>query len=216
MATVFFSVGMSLDGFIAPEGMDLAHADDPQFNDWLAQWMELQKWVFEQRFFRESLKLGEGGETGRDNQLMEETFGRTGVSIMGKRMFDSGERFWPEEAPFHTPVFVLTHQVRDPWKRPGGTTFYFVNEGIESALQQAREAAGDKDIRIAGGAHAILQYLNAGLVDEFSIALAPVFFGSGVRLFEGIDRRVVTVEIASIVQSAMVTHLNYRVRKQRP
>jgi dihydrofolate reductase len=126
--------------------------------------------------------LGKGGETGRDNQLMEETFARTGVSVMGKRMFDSGERFWPEEAPFHTPVFVLTHQVRSPWERPGGTTFYFVNQGIESTLNQAREAAGDKDIRIAGGAHAILQYLNAGLVDEFSIALAPVFFGSGVRV----------------------------------
>jgi dihydrofolate reductase len=214
MGKVFFSVGLSLDGFIAPEGMDLAHADDPQFNDWLAQWMDLQKWVFEQRFFRENLKLGEGGQTGRDNQILEETFGRTGVSIMGKRMFDGGERFWPEEAPFHTPVFVLTHQVRSPWERPGGTTFYFVNDGIESALQQAREAAGDKDIRIAGGAHAILQYLNAGLVDEFSIAIAPVFFESGVRLFEGIDRRKVVVEIASVVQSPMVTHLNCRVRTQ--
>ena len=98
---------------------------------------------------------------------------------MGKRMFDGGERFWPEEAPFHTPVFVLTKQVRSPWERPGGTTFHFVNDGIESALRQAREVAGGRDIRIAGGANAILQYLNAGLVDEFSIALAPVFFGAG-------------------------------------
>jgi dihydrofolate reductase len=214
MGKVFFSVGMSLDGFIAPEGMDLEHADDPEFNDWLAQWMELQKWVFEQRFFRENLKLGEGGETGRDNQILEETFGRTGVSIMGKRMFDGGERFWPEEAPFHTPVFVLTHQMRSPWVRPGGTTFYFVHDGIKSALQQAREAAGGKDIRIAGGAHAILQYLNAGLVDEFSVSLAPVLFGAGVRLFDGIERCNIAVEIASVVSSPTITHLNYRVRKQ--
>jgi dihydrofolate reductase len=213
MGKVFFSVGMSLDGFMAPEGMDLAHADDPNYNDWLSQWMELQKWVSQQRFFRENLQLGEGGETGQDNRILEETFNRTGVNIMGKRMFEGGERFWPEEAPFHTPVFVLTHQVRSPWERPGGTTFHFVNDGIESALRQAREVAGGKDIRIAGGAHAIVQYLNAGLVDEFSIALAPVFFGEGVRLFDGIDRRKVSPEIVEAIHSPLVTHLRYAVTK---
>jgi dihydrofolate reductase len=211
MGKVFFSVGMSLDGFMAPEGMDLAHADDPNYKDWLSQWMELQKWVSQQRFFRENLQLGEGGETGQDNRILEETFNRTGVNIMGKRMFEGGERFWPEEAPFHTPVFVLTHQVRSPWERPGGTTFHFVNDGIESALRQAREVAGGKDIRIAGGAHAIVQYLNAGLVDEFAIALAPVFFGEGVRLFDGIDRRKVSPEIVEAIHSPLVTHLRYAV-----
>jgi dihydrofolate reductase len=213
MGKVFFSVGMSLDGFMAPEGMDLAHADDPNYKDWLSQWMELQKWVSQQRFFRENLQLGEGGETGQDNRILEETFNRTGVNIMGKRMFEGGERFWPEEAPFHTPVFVLTHQVRSPWERPGGTTFHFVNDGIESALRQAREVAGGKDIRIAGGAHAIVQYLNAGLVDEFAIALAPVFFGEGVRLFDGIDRRKVSPEIVEAIHSPLVTHLRYAVTK---
>jgi dihydrofolate reductase len=212
MGKVFFSVGMSLDGFMAPEGMDLAHADDPNYKDWLSKWMELQKWVSQQRFFRENLQLGEGGETGQDNRILEETFNRTGVSIMGKRMFEGGERFWPEEAPFHTPVFVLTHQVRSPWERPGGTTFHFVNDGIERALRQAREVAGGKDIRIAGGAHAIVQYLNAGLVDEFSIALAPIFFGEGVRLFEGIDRRKVSPEIVEAIHSPLVTHLRYAVK----
>lgn len=212
MSKVFFSVGMSLDGFMAPEGMDLAHADDPNYKDWLSQWMELQKWVSQQRFFRENLQLGDGGETGQDNRILEETFNRTGVNIMGKRMFEGGERFWPEEAPFHTPVFVLTHQVRSPWERPGGTTFHFVNDGIESALRQAREVAGGKDIRIAGGAHAIVQYLNAGLVDEFSIALAPVFFGEGVRLFDGIDRRKVSPEIVEAIHSPLVTHLRYAVK----
>ncbi len=203
MGKVFFSVAMTLDGFIAPEG-----------KDWMSQWMELQKWVFQQRFFRENLKLGEGGETGQDNQILEQTFNRTGVSIMGKRMFDGGERYWPEEAPFHTPVFVLTKQVRSPWERPGGTTFHFVNDGIESALEQAQEVAGDKDIRIAGGANVIQQYLNAGLVDEFSIALAPVFFGEGIRLFDGIDRRKVTVEIMEAIHSPLVTHLRYAVTKR--
>ena len=213
MGKVFFSVGMSLDGFMAPEGMDLAHADDPNYKDWLSLWMELQKWVSQQRFFRENLQLGEGGETGQDNRILEETFNRTGVNIMGKRMFEGGERFWPEEAPFHTPVFVLTHQVRSPWERPGGTTFHFVNDGIESALRQAREVAGGKDIRIAGGAHAIVQYLNAGLVDEFSIALVPVFFGKGIRLFDGIDRRKVAPEIVEAIDSPLVTHLRYAVTK---
>jgi dihydrofolate reductase len=214
MSKVFFSVGMSLDGFIAPEGMDMAHANEPSYNDWLSQWMELQKWVFQQQFFRQNLKLGEGGETGQENSLLEATFNRTGASIMGKRMFDGGEHFWPEEAPFHTGVFVLTKQVRSPWERPGGTTFHFVNDGIESALSQAREAAGGKDIRIAGGANVILQFLNAGMVDEFDIALAPVVFGSGVRLFDGIDRRKITLEVVETIHSPFVTHLRYNVHRK--
>jgi dihydrofolate reductase len=214
MTKVFFSVGMSLDGFMAPEGMDMEHAADPSYNDWLSQWGELQKWTEQQRFFRQNLGLGEGGETGEDNRILEETFNRTGVSIMGKRMFEGGEMYWPEEAPFHTPVFVLTHQVREPWERPGGTTFYFVNDGVESALRRAREVAGGRDIRIAGGADVIQQYLNAGLVDEFSVALAPVFFGAGRRLFEGIDRRKVKAEIVEAINSPLVTHLRYAVTKQ--
>jgi dihydrofolate reductase len=194
--------------------MDLAHADDPNFNDWMQQWGQLMGWVEQQRFFRENLQLGDGGETGEDNRILEETFNRTGVSIMGKRMFDGGEQFWPEEAPFHTPVFVLTSQVRRPWERPGGTTFHFVNDGVESALRQARAAAGDRDIRIAGGADVIQQYLNAGLVDEFSIALAPIFFGDGIRLFEGIDRRKIGLEIVEAIHSPLVTHLRYAVARR--
>jgi dihydrofolate reductase len=214
MSKVFFFVTISLDGFIAPEGMDLAHIDDPSYKDWLSQWMELQKWVFQQQSFRENLKIGQGGETGQDNRIVEETTQRTGVSIMGKRMFDGGELSWPEEAPFHTPVFVLTRQVREPWGRPGGTTFHFVNDGIESALRQARAVAGGKDIRIAGGANAIQQYFNAGLIDEFSIALAPVFFGAGLPLFDRIDRHKAAVEIVEAIHSPLVTHLRYAVKKQ--
>jgi uncharacterized protein YndB with AHSA1/START domain/dihydrofolate reductase len=209
MSKVFFSVTMSLDGFIAPEFMEVGRPPD----QWINEWMELQKYVFEQRFFRENLKLGDGGETGEDNRILEETFNRTGVSIMGKRMFDGGEMNWPEEAPFHTPVFVLTAEVRRPWERPGGTTFYFVNDGIESALRQAREVAGGKDIRIAGGAHTIVQYLNAGLVDEFSVAVSPVLFGAGVRLFEGVDKRAFSLAIVEAINSPMVTHLRYAVRR---
>jgi dihydrofolate reductase len=124
-------------------------------------------------------------------------------------------QLWSQScAEHHTPVFVLTKQVRSPWERPGGTTFYFINDGIESALRQAREVAGGKDIRIAGGAHAIQQYLNAGLVDELAIELAPVLFGGGIRLFEGIDRRKVGLEIAEAIHSPLVTHLRYAIKKQ--
>src|SRR5574340_1664332 len=114
---VFFDVVMSLDGFIAPEGMDMAHADNPEYKQWMKKWMELMDWVFQQHFFLENLKLGEDGERGQDNRILEETFQRTGVSIMGKNMFSAGEHSWPEEAPFHTPVFVLTNEARSPWER---------------------------------------------------------------------------------------------------
>jgi dihydrofolate reductase len=202
---VFFSVTMSLDGFIAPESIDDLMGQ---------QWMELQQWVFPQRFLRENLKLGKGGEEGRDNDIVQETFERTGASVMGKRMFDAGEPAWPEEAPFRTPVFVVTHTERDPWERPGGTTFHFVNDGIEIALDLARAAAGDRDVRIAGGGATILEYINAGLVDEFSIALAPVLFGSGIRLFEGVNATCVALEPIRTEPSSRVTHLTYAVRER--
>ena len=208
MSKVFFSVSVSLDGYLAPPGMDLEHASTPTHEDWGAQWGKLQSWVFPLRFFRERLKLGEGGETGTDNEIVEHTFLRTGVSIMGKRMFDLGEVMWPEEAPFHTPVFVLTSKVREPWVRPGGTTFHFVNDGIESALRQARAVVGERDIRIAGGANIIQQYLRASLVDEFSLAVSPVMFGGGSRLFEGIGRDV-GVELVETLASPRVTHIRY-------
>ena len=99
---------ISIDGFTAPEGMDLSHANDPEYKQWQKQWMALMSWVFPQQFFRENLKFGSGGETGVDNEILKNTYDRTGVSIMGNTMFSLGEQMWPEEAPFHTPVFVLT------------------------------------------------------------------------------------------------------------
>jgi len=202
---VFFSVSMSLDGFIAPESPEDLMGP---------QWMELQQWLFSQRFFRENVGIGDGGEEGRDNDIVRETFERTGASVMGKRMFDAGEQGWPEEAPFHTPVFVVTHQERAPWERPGGTTFYFVNDGIEAALDQARDAAGDRDVRIAGGGAIVLEYVNAGLVDELTIALSPVLFGSGIRLFEGVDAARVALDQVRAEPTPRVTHLTYAVRER--
>jgi dihydrofolate reductase len=218
---VFFSVTMSLDGFVAPQevpvedlfGPERKH-HDPRVQHWMSQWSELHQAAFPQRFFRENLKLGQGGEEGLDDDIARETHERTGASVMGKRMFDAGELSWPEEAPFHTPVFVVTHAKRDPWERPGGTTFHFVNDGIENALHQAREAAGDRDVRIAGGGTTVVEGLNAGLVDEFSITLSPVLFGSGIRLFDGVDAGRVALEPIRAEHSPRVTHLTYAVRER--
>jgi dihydrofolate reductase len=133
---------------------------------------------------------------------------------MGKRMFDAGEHAWPEDAPFHTPVFVVTHENREPWERPGGTTFSFVNDGVSSAVARARAAAGDRDVRIAGGGATIVECLNAGLVDEFSIALSPVLFGRGIRLFDGVDASRIALEQVRSEHSARATHLTYAVRER--
>jgi dihydrofolate reductase len=218
--TVFFSVTMSLDGFLAPDGVSVEQVfspegqRDPRVQRWMAQWSELQAWLFPQRFFRENAQLGEGGEEGVDNDVARATYERTGASVMGKRMFDGGELAWPEEAPFHTPVFVLTHTRRDPWERPGGTTFHFVNDGIESALLEARAAAGDRDVRIAGGAETIQEYLGSGLVDEFSVTVAPVLLGSGIRLFDRLDPDRLALDQTRTDASSRVTHLTYAVGKR--
>jgi dihydrofolate reductase len=162
-----------------------------------------------QQYFRENLKLGPGGETGPVNDMLRKTTERIGANIMGKRMFEGGERGWPEEAPFHTPVYVLTHEKREPWVRPGGTTFYFVNDGPERALEQAKKSAGGRDIRIAGGADVIQQYLNLNVIEELEIAVAPVLFGGGRRLFENLREPVPRFRIDRVVDSPAATHLRY-------
>jgi dihydrofolate reductase len=206
---VFFAVSMSLDGYIAPDGMDLEHGHDPGYKDWARKWSALQDWAISQQFFQQNLKLGDDGETGPDNDRARHLFERTGVTILGKRMFDGGEQFWPEEAPFHTPVFVVTHQERSPWERPGGTTFQFVNDGIESALDQALAVDGGRDVRIGGGADLIGQYLDAGLVDEFTLSIAPVMLGGGVRLFDGIGATVEGMAAVEVDASPRAVHLTY-------
>ena len=129
-------------------------------------------------------------------------------------MYDLGEQAWPEEAPFHTPVFVVTHEKRDPWARPGGTTFHFVNDGIEPALDRAHEAAGDRDVRLAGGGATILEYVNAGLIDEFTIRARTRAVRLRARLFEGVDTGRVALETVRAEPTQRVTHLTYAVRKR--
>ena len=209
MTKVFVNIGLSLDGYMTPEGMTLEHWETPEYKNWGAKWGALMAWILKQRYFRENLTFQSGGETGPVNDMLRQTAERIGANIMGKRMFDAGERSWPEKAPFHTAVYVLTHEKREPWVRPGGTTFYFVNNGIESALEQARESAGLLDVRIAGGADAIQQYLNLGVVDELEIALVPVLFGGGRRLFENLSEQAPKFRIDRVVDGPDATHIRY-------
>ena len=206
MSNVFVNIGLSLDGYMAPEGMTM---ENWEYKNWDVKWSALMAWILNQQYFRENLKLGPGGETGPVNDLVRSTTERIGANIMGKRMFDQGERAWPEDAPFHTPVYVLTHEKREPWVRPGGTTFYFVNDGPESALEQARKAAGNRDVRISGGASVIQQYLNLGVIEELEIALAPVMFGAGRRLFENLHEPLPKFRIDQVHAGASATHLRY-------
>jgi dihydrofolate reductase len=144
MGKVFFDVGITLDGFIAgPNGGPKNPLGDGG--------IKIHDWMFKQKAFLEHLKL-EGGETNNpDNDLIEQTFDRIGANIMGKRMFEEGESNWPEEAPFHCPVYVLTKEKREPWVRKDGTTFYFVNDDIKTVLEKAKSSAGNKEVRISGG-----------------------------------------------------------------
>jgi len=195
---------MSLDGFIAgPNG----GPENPLGDGGTL----IHQWVYNQKNFRELLKVGAGGETGRDNEIITRIMKRIGAKIKGNRKVKEGEANWPEEAPFHCPVYVLTHQRRNPWERKGGTTFYFTKDPIEVVLQLAKKAAGNKDVRISGGAETIRSYLSAGLIDEFSLHVTPIIMGTGVRLFEKIKKEKFSLEISEVVNSPMVTHLFYKV-----
>src|SRR5215203_3961125 len=154
---------------------------------------QLHEWAFAAQAWREAHGL-DGGETNVDNEVVEEGVLRVGATVMGRRMFSGGEgpwesdpnadAWWGDDPPFHHPVFVLTHHERGPLNKEGGTTFTFVTDGIESALEQARAAAGDDDVAVAGGADVVQQYLRAGLLDEIQLHVAPVLLGDGVRLFD--------------------------------
>jgi dihydrofolate reductase len=206
MSKVFVNIGLSLDGYMAPEGMTM---ENYEYKGWGAKWGALMAWILKQQYFRENAKIGSGGETGPVNDLVRSTMERSGANIMGKRMFDQGETAWPEEAPFHTPVYVLTNEKREPWARPGGTTFYFINDGPARAMELARESAGSRDIRISGGADVIQQYLNLGVVDELELALAPVLFSTGRRLFENLREPAPQFRIDTVVDGPAATHLRY-------
>jgi dihydrofolate reductase len=214
MPALTFDISMSLDGFIAGPNQTL---EQP-----LGEGGEqLHEWVVRLASWRERHGMT-GGETGPDDEVVRESMSRPGAFVMGRRMFSGGQDrweddpnsdgWWGEDPPFGVPVFVLTHHPRDQVEKQGGTTFTFVRDGADSALEQARAAAGDKDIQIAGGASIVQQYLEAGLVDDFQIHVVPVLLADGVRLFGDLEKRP-RLELARVVDSPAVTHLSYRVVK---
>ncbi|MGH2534662.1 MAG: dihydrofolate reductase family protein [Thermomicrobiales bacterium] len=206
MANVRAHVSMSLDGYIAGPN------DGPEL-PMGAGGERLHEWVFDLESWRKPHGL-EGGKTGLDADVLAETNTNVGAVVLGKRMFQNADG-WGETPPFHTPVFVLTHEAREPLEKDGGTTFTFVTDGVDRALAQAKAAAGGKDVSVAGGANVIQQFLRAGLLDELQIHLVPILLGGGVRLFEQLDADQVALERVRVIDSPTVTHLKYRpVQKQ--
>ena len=173
-------------------------------------------WLFPTRTIQQSLFGNDSGETGTDDAYDARGFHNVGAWIMGRNMFgpvrgpwlnDDWKGWWGEEPPYHHPVFVLSHQPRAPFALKGGTNFTFVNDGVESALKQAFDAAQGKDVRIGGGASTVRQYLKAGLVDELHFVLVPMLMGSGERIFEGLDGVQDRYEVAEYIPSKTVAHV---------
>ena len=205
-------ISISLDGFVAgpnqSEENPLGEGGE-RLHDWvvpLAAWREAHE--------------KEGGEVNESSPVQEEALANVGAGVMGRNMFGpigggpwSDEQWtgwWGEDPPYHYPVFILTHHPRDPVEMEGGTTFHFVTDGIESALEQAREAAGGKDVMLFGGAQVAQQYLAAGLLDELELHVVPVVLGDGARLFDNLGDTEVQLEQVRAVEAPAVTHVKYR------
>ena len=214
MGMVVLDISMSLDGFVAGQ--------NPSLESPLGDGGErLHEWAFALAAWRERHGLS-GGSTNASSEVMEESLASTGSVVMGRRMFSGGDGPWPDDAnadgwwgddpPFHVPVFVVTHHAREPLLKQGGTTFTFVTDGIEAAVEQARAAAGDRNVGVGGGASVAQQALGAGLLDELQINLVAVLLGGGTRLFGNLPPEV-RLERTRVIESPAVTHLRYRVVK---
>jgi dihydrofolate reductase len=214
MGELRIQITMSLDGYIAGPNQSLEHP--------LGKGAEhIHDWATKLKTFRE-MHGDLGGDTGLDDDVLRESFENIGAVIMGRNMFgpdrgpwgaDPWKGWWGDNPPFHTPVFVLTHYEREPLEMEGGTTFYFVTDGVESAVSQAKAAAGRKDVAVGGGAKTIQQCLAAGLVDEMEVHVAPIMLGGGERLFDNLGASMPRFEQVRSVPGNGVTHLKYRVVK---
>jgi dihydrofolate reductase len=204
------TITMSLDGFVAgpnqSEGDPLGVGGD-----------QLHEWLVSLEAFRDT-HGGEGGEVNASTPIAEEILGNVGATIMGRNMFGGGpgpwaddpwKGYWGDDPPYHHPVFVLTRHAREPLELKGGTTFHFVTDGIESALEQARAAAGEKDVSIGGGANVVQQYLAAGLLDEIVLSVVPIFLGGGARLFDNLGEPKPRLRQLQAVEAPGVTHIRY-------
>ncbi len=210
MSELRFNITMSLDGYVAGPNQSLEHpiGDGTE---------HLHDWLFNTKTFHQ-MHGDDGGTEGINEDVMRETFDNIGATIMGRNMFGAGPGPWPEEPwngwwgdnpPYHTPVFVLTHYARAPLAMQGGTTFHFVTDGIASALEQAKSAAGGKDVSLAGGADVAQQYLAARLIDEMELHVVPLLLGAGERLFDNLADSDVKIELVRTLEGPSVTHLKY-------
>jgi dihydrofolate reductase len=199
---------MSADGFSAGPGQSLQ-------NPLGVDGHSLHKWFLPTHTFQQMIR-GADGEKGTDDDMAKKAFVNVGAVIMGRNMFSPDRGPWAKEEwkgwwganpPYHCPVFILTHHARPSIEMEGGTVFHFVTEGIESALEQARAAAGGKDVLLSGGAHTLNQYLRAGLIDQMHMAISPTILGSGARLFEGVDLRACGYKLTSHICSEKAMHL---------
>ena len=214
MPKLRFKISMSLDGFVAGPSQSVE-------NPLGIGGGRLHEWAFRLAVFRAHLGL-EGGEVNESTAVVEESIGNIGATVMGRNMFgghpgpwnatNPWNGWWGVNPPFHHPVFVLTHHAREPLVLDGGTTFTFVTDGIEAALERARRAAGTKDVTLGGGANAARQYLAAGLVDEMEINLVPTLLGSGERLFDGAGDNLYGLELVRTVATPRATHLKFAKR----
>jgi dihydrofolate reductase len=205
-----FQISMSLDGFVAGPNQS-------EQNPLGEGGMQLHEWAFALEAWRK--RHGQtGGEVNASTDVVEESLQGVGATVMGRNMFggrgpwgdSSWDGWWGENPPFQHPVFIVTHHAREPVAKSGGTTFTFVTDGIESALEQAHAAAGGKDVALAGGAEVAQQYLRAGLIDEMQIHLVPVLLGDGERLLENVRPGEIELECSRVIEAPGVTHLTYR------
>ena len=209
---------VSLDGFGAGPNQDLA-------NPLGVRGTELPRWFFKTKVFRKTHGTEEGGSEGLDNEFAEKAMENIGAWILGRNMFgpirgpwpdDSWKGWWGEEPPYHCDVFVLTHHPRASITMKGGTVFHFVTEGIQTALEQAKKAAKEKDIRIGGGVSTVRQYLQAGLIDEMHLVYSPVYLGVGENLLAGIDLTALGFDRAEHVPSEDALHVVLKKVKSNP
>jgi dihydrofolate reductase len=200
MSEVYAQLSMSLDGFVAGP-------NDSPGNGLGDGGERLHDWIVATADWRSKHGL-EGGEAGDESQLVK-TYERSGAIIMGRRMFDHGVEPWGPEPPFRKPVFIVTHREHEPIVK-GQTIYTFVTEGIERALELAREAAGGQDVELAGGGQIVSQYLAAGLLDEIHVHVAPVILGGGPRLFDAPGLEDVELEPVEVLASPRTTHIRYR------
>jgi dihydrofolate reductase len=206
--------GSSLDGYSAGPNQDLQ-------NPLGVGGPAIFEWFFRTDVFQRMHGSGQGEATSVDNKIAKRGFENIGAWILGRNMFgpvrgpwpdESWKGWWGDEPPYHVPAFVLTHHARPVLRMKGGTDFHFVTDGIESALAQAKAAAGGRDVRIGGGVSTVRQFLQAGLIDEMHVAMGPVFVGAGENLWHGLDMRALGYEVAEVIPGERATHVMVRRR----